>query len=173
MTTKDIVEAILYLNPETERYFRACHILDENRVWKPYAHPEYPFIDAFKDPRFLVIVSTQIHLYLIGDESDKKRSYHIINIEGFHADHMICSKSELTANIKKMATEKLFLPKTFRERIIYMHHEGLFIFNKVSEKGNLFSKNAEWSVGTDIYSADAKTYKTTIQEILKAIYSEF
>jgi hypothetical protein len=173
MTTKDVVEAILYLNPETEKFFRACHLLDDNRAWKPYAHPEYPFIDAFKDPRFLVIISTQIHIYLIGTESDKKRSYHIINIEGFHADHMICSKSELTTTIKKVVTEKLFLPRNFYDRIIYMYHEGLFIFNKVNDKGNLFSKNAEWSMGVDIYSADARTYKTTANDILKAIYGEF
>jgi len=173
MTTKDVVEAILYLNPETEKFFRACHLLDDNRAWKPYAHPEYPFIDAFKDPRFLVIISTQIHIYLIGGESDKKRSYHIINIEGFHADHMICSKSELTSTIKKVVTEKLFLPRNFYDRIIYMYHEGLFIFNKVNDKGNLFSKNAEWSMGVDIYSADARTYKTTANDILKAIYGEF
>lgn len=173
MTTKDVVEAILYLNPETEKFFRACHLLDANRAWKPYAHPEYPFIDAFKDPRFLVIISTQIHIYLIGGESDKKRSYHIINIEGFHADHMICSKSELTSTIKKVVTEKLFLPRNFYDRIIYMYHEGLFIFNKVNDKGNLFSKNAEWSMGVDIYSADARTYKTTANDILKAIYGEF
>lgn len=173
MTTKDVVEAVLYLNPETERFFRASHILDDNRVWKPYAHPEYPFIDKFKDPRFLCIISTQVHLYLIGEESDKKRSYHIINIEGFHADHMICSKSELTSQIKATVTEKLFLPKTYRDRIWFGWHEELFIFNKVNDKGNLFSKNAEWTMGVDIYSADVKTYKTTTNDIMKAIYSEF
>ena len=86
---------------------------------------------------------------------------------------MICSKSELTSTIKKVVTEKLFLPRNFYDRIIYMYHEGLFIFNKVNDKGNLFSKNAEWSMGVDIYSADARTYKTTANDILKAIYGEF
>ena len=42
MTTQDIVEAILYLNQDTEKYFRACHIIDKNRPYKAKEHSEYP-----------------------------------------------------------------------------------------------------------------------------------
>ena len=171
MTTKEIVEAILYLNPSTEKYFKASHIISKERNWKAFAHPEFPFINNFKDPKFIVIISKQIHVYLIGDLIQGKR-YNVINIEGFSADHLSITKGVLTDIIKKTVSEKLFLPDNYQDRIIYMHDGELYIFNRLDTKGNIFSKS-KWSLGTDIYSADVKTYETNARDILKAIYSEF
>ena len=172
MTTKEITEAILYLNPDTYKHFRAAHIInDSDRQYKPIAHPEYPFINAFKDPRFLIVISKQIHVYIIGEKSKGKR-YNIINIEGFSADHMTLTKSLLTNLIKTTVSEKLFLPYSYQDRIIYMYREELFIFNRQDIKGTIFSKS-EWSLGINIYDASIKTYKTNAWEILKAIYEEF
>lgn len=174
MTTKEITEAILYLNPSTYKHFRAAHIInDSDRQYKPVAHPEYPFISAFKDPKFLVIISKRIHVYIIGEKAaGKGKRYNIINIEGFSADHMTLTKSNLTGLIKKTVSEKLFLPYSYQDRIIYMHDEELFIFNRQDIKGTIFSKS-EWTLGINIYDASIKSYKTNAWDILKAIYGEF
>ena len=171
MTTQDIVEAILYLNQDTEKYFRACHIIDKNRPYKAKEHSEYPFINAFTNPHFIMIVSQRIHLYIIGEQS-KGRTYNIINIEGFNADHLTLSKTELTKHIKETVSEKVFLPK-YIDRIVYLYNDTTYIFNKTNPQGTIFNKNGEWSIGTDIYSMDNKRFKTNANDILKAIYSEF
>lgn len=179
MTTKDIVEAILYLNPDTEKLFRASHIISEERNWKAKPHPEYPFINAFKDPRFLVIISTQIHVYLIGDTVKAKGRgsvYNILNLEGFTANHYTLGKTDLTKEIKKSLNEPLYLPHNTMDRIIYMYKEELFIFNRLEMKNtNKYKFFGKWLVtmGTNIYDASNKTYITTADEILKNIYSEF
>lgn len=174
MTTKEITEAILYLCPNSYKHFRASHIInDSDRQYKPMAHPEYPFINAFKDPRFLVIISKRIHVYIIGDKAaGKGRRYNIIDIEGFSADHMTLTKGDLTAHIKKNVSEKLFLPYSYQDRIVYMYKEELFIFNRQDINGTIFSKS-NWTLGIDIYDASIRSYKTNAYEILKAIYSEF
>lgn len=173
MTAKEIVEALLYINPDTEKYFKAAHIIAEERPWKAKPHPEYPFIKAFKDPRFIVFISKQIHVYIIGDIA-KGKSYNIINIEGFSANHLTLSKGNLTNLIKETITEPLYLPNNNMDRIIYMFHEELFIFNRMEmkSKSSLFSK-CEWSIGVNIYDVNNRTYKISALDILKAIYSEF
>ncbi len=172
MTTKEITEAILYLNPNTYNQFKAAHIInDSDRNYKPKAHPEYPFINAFKDPRFIVVISKRVHVYIIGDRSKGQR-YNIINIEGFTADHMTLTKGLLTSQIKNTINEKLFLPYSYQDRIIYMYNDELFIFNRQEIKGTIFSK-CEWTLGINIYDASIKSYKTSGYEILKAIYGEF
>ena len=118
-----------------------------------------------------MVVTNQVHVYIIG-EIAKGKTYNIINIEGFHADHMVISKGELINLIKKTVTEKLFLPDN-PNRIIYMHGEVLFIFNKIGDTNkNLFSKS-QWTMGTDIYDVEARQYETDANKILKAIMSEF
>ena len=68
MTTKDIVEAILSINPNIKSLFAASHIISEERNYTANAHPEYPFLKYFFDPSFIVIISQQIHVFLIGDK---------------------------------------------------------------------------------------------------------
>ena len=171
MNTKAITEALLFQCPETEKYLRAAHIISNERNWKAKKHDEFYFLSKFKDPHFIVVITNQVHVYIVGEESHK-RAYNIINIEGFHADHLVISKGDLIKQIKKSVSEKLFLPDN-PNRIIYMYHEVLFIFNKLIDTNkNMFTKS-QWSLGTDIYSADAKTYKTDAGKILKAITSEF
>lgn len=172
MTTKAIIEALLFQTPGLEKYLRAAHIISKERNWKAKEHTEFYFLNKFKDPRFLIIITNQVHVYLIG-EIDKKRAYNILNIEGFNTNHMVISKGELLNLIKTTVTEKLFLPDNYSNRIIYMYDDTLFIFNKLENTNkNMFAK-AVWSLGTDIYDVEAKTYQTNAKNILSAIFSEF
>ena len=58
MTTEQVVEAVLNINPYTENLFRAAHIInDTDRNWKAKAHPEYKFLKYFFDPKFIIIIS--------------------------------------------------------------------------------------------------------------------
>lgn len=186
MTAKEITEAILYLNPNTYKLFRAAHILnDSDRNWKPKEHNEYPFISAFKNPKFLVIINLQIHVYIIGDvvntDINKKfKSYHIIDIEGFSANHMTRKKSELTDMIKSYIKEKKFMPDQFYDRIIYMKPGSKpYVYNRINVKGDMFSSKAQWTFGVNIYDASRKPLQyqdgkyITANDILKNIYEEF
>jgi hypothetical protein len=66
MTSKEVVEAILAINPSTYDKFRACHLInDEDRRWTAVGHPEYPFIKYFFDPHFIVIISKRIYVYIV------------------------------------------------------------------------------------------------------------
>ena len=164
MTAQDITEAILSINPNVEPLFRAAHIISDDRKYGPKGHPEYPFLKYFHDPKFIVIISKQIHVYLVGDK-DKGKKYHILNIEGYHADHMILGLRELTGVIKQTVNEKLFLPNNFYDRIIYMHNEELFIFNRVNALNcSMFTGKSKWTFGTradTIYDVD---YEATVSE---------
>ena len=172
MTTKEIVEAILYICPDSYKSFRAAHVInDTDRNWTAKEHNEYPFISAFTDPKFLIIISKQIHVFIIGEISSRK-SYNIINIEGFNADHMTLNKGGLSAHIKNLVSEKLFLSDSLNDRIIFIKNNKPYIFNKKSVKGTIFSKG-DWSLGSDIYDVSIPTYQTNAWEILKAIYQEF
>ena len=173
MTTKDIIEAILYLNPNSKRMLRAIHILnDTDRNWTPKQHKEYPFIDAFKNPCYLTIINKQIHTYIIGDIF-KGRTYNIINLEGFSANHMALSKTELKTHIKENVKEKVFLPDNGNERIIFIKDNKLYIFNRMGFKRDMFAKKSDWTIGTDVYSMDRKFFKTDANEILSNIFDEF
>lgn len=178
MTTEQVVEAILNINPYTEPQFRAAHIInDGDRNWKPKAHPEYPFLKYFFDPKFIVIISKQIHVYLVGDK-DKGRTFHIINIEGYHSDHMVMALGDLTKLIKDSVSEKLFLPNNMYDRIIYMHGEELFIFNRVTALNcNMFTSKSKWTFGTTAdtiynvdYEAKISEKNTSAYKILEQIY---
>lgn len=172
MTTKDITEAILYINKDTYKAFRAAHILNDfDRNWKPKEHIEYPWLKAFYEPKFLIIVEQQIHVYIIGDIF-KGKSYNVINIEGYQADHMCLNKSQITEQIRNNVKEQLYLPESLNERIIFIDDRKIYVFNRKTYKGNMFSKS-KWSLGTDIYSVSVQTYDTNANEILKNIYDEF
>lgn len=187
MTTQTVTEAILSINPYTESLFKAAHVIAEpDRKYKAKAHPEYPFLKYFFDPKFIVIISKQIHVYIIGD-ADKGSTRHVINLEGYHADHMVISKGDLTKLIKDTSKDKLFLPNNFYDRIAYMHinlhedgtyNEELFIFNRISALGcNMFTSKSTWSIGADaIYDVDKesaiKERNTNAYEILNQIYDE-
>lgn len=177
MTSEQAVEAILSINPYTEPLFRAAHILnDTDRNWKAKAHPEYPFLKYFFDPKFIVIISKQIHVFLIGDK-DKGKTYHILNFEGYNVEHRVMTFTELTHYIKDIVSEKLFLPNNFYDRIIYMHNEELFIFNRVSALNcNMFTSRSTWTFGTSadtMYDVDherSTERKITAYNILEEIY---
>lgn len=164
MTTQDIVEAILSINPNVKPLFKAAHIISEERQYGPKAHSEYPFLKFFFDPKFIVVISKQIHVYIIGDK-DKGKKYHVLNIEGYHADHLVITLKELTEIIKTTVSEKLFLPNNFYDRIIYMHNEELFIFNRVNALNcSMFTGKSKWTYGNSastIYDVD---YEATISE---------
>lgn len=173
MVTKDIVEAILYLKPDTYKNFRAAHIInDTDRNWTAKQHDEYPYINAFTNPHFLIIISKQIHVYIIGDKANNK-SYNMINIEGFNADHMTLTIKNLWGEIKNSVKADVFLPDNIYERVIFIKNDDtLYIFNRINTKGNLMSKNSEWTLGVDPYTMDQPRYVTNVWEILLAIQQE-
>lgn len=178
MTTEQVVEAVLNINPYTENLFRAAHIInDTDRNWKAKAHPEYKFLKYFFDPKFIIIISKQIHVYLVGDK-DKGKTYHIINIEGYHADHMIIALGELTKVIKKTVSSKLYIPDNFYDRIIYVTNEELFIFNRVTALNcNMFTSKSKWTFGISAdtiydvaYEDNISEKNTSATQILEQIY---
>lgn len=179
MTSQDIVEAILSINPDVKPLFTAAHIISKERQYGPKGHPEYPFLKNFFDPKFIVVISKQIHVYIIGDK-DKGKKYHIVNIEGYHADHMVMTLKELTGVIKETVNAKLFLPNNFYDRIIYMHNDELFIFNRVNALNcNMFTSKSKWTFGqlaSTIYDVDYESTigekNTNAYEILNEIYKE-
>ena len=177
MNTKEITEALLSMNPNILPMFRAAHIISEERQYSPKGHPEYPFLKHFFDPKMIVIISKQIHVYIIGDK-DKGKLYHILNIEGYTADHLVMTLRELSYQIKKTVTDPLFLPDNMYDRIIYMHNEELFIFNRVTALNcNMFTTKSTWTYGNradTIYDADLELHisekNTNAWEILNQIY---
>lgn len=177
MTAQDVTEAILSINPKAEPLFRVAHIISDERQYSAKGHPEYPFLKYFFDPKFIVVISKQIHVYLVGDK-DKGKKYHVINIEGYHADHMVVALRELTGIIKKTVNEKLFLPNNFYDRIIYIHNGELFIFNRVNALNcSMFTGKSKWTFGTradtiyDVdYEATISEKNTTAYKILDQIY---
>ena len=179
MTTQDITEALLSINPKLYPIFKASHVISDDRPWMAKAHPEYNFIKYFFDPSFIVIISKQIHIYIVGDK-DKGKTYHIINLEGYHADHLVMGLRELTGLIKETVNSKLFLPNNFYDRIIYMHDEELFIFNRVSALNcSMFTSKSKWTFGTradtiyDVgYESNIKEKNTNASQILDEIYKE-
>ena len=183
MTTKEITEAILFQCPDVYPIVYAMHVLSEDRQWIAKEHKEFPFIKYFTDPKFIVIIDKQIHIYIVGDADKKKSSSvrykrHIINLEGYHADYMVLSRNELSAKIKETAKEKLFLPDGFYDRIIYMHKDECAVFNRVTALNSpMFTTKSKWTVGADtIYDATfeskVKEKNTNAYEILNEIYAE-
>ena len=85
---------------------------------------------------------------------------------------MTLNKGGLSAHIKNLVSEKLFLSDSLNDRIIFIKNNKPYIFNKKSVKGTIFSKG-DWSLGSDIYDVSIPTYQTNAWEILKAIYQEF
>ena len=87
---------------------------------------------------------------------------------------------ELTGLIKETVNSKLFLPNNFYDRIIYMHDEELFIFNRVSALNcSMFTSKSKWTFGTradtiyDVgYESNIKEKNTNASQILDEIYKE-
>ena len=186
MLTKHIVEGLLYVSGGNElvrHCFELCHILNKtDRNWESKPHLELFYLDNFKYPKFLMIIDKQLHVYVIGEKA-KGKTYNIIKIDGFTAEHYTINKSELKNYIVNDTKEakKLYLPDNFGQRIIFIKPDyennilpdnNLFIFNRLSSTGNIFAKST-WSLGVDIYSMDPIEYDTDASEILKAIYDEF
>lgn len=178
MTTQDVVEALLNLDIKLKDSLRAAHVLNDfDRNWGPKQHPELNYIiKHFLDPHIIVVISTQIHVYIIG-EKEKRSSYFMINIEGFNSDFMVMKKNELTKLIKDTISKDLFIPKSYCERLIYMDKKNTYIFNRQSIKGTLFTRS-EWTMGTDIYDMEISPLmkdKKLIDanQILNAFYEEF
>lgn len=186
MKTKTIVEGILYAsgnNPIVRTCFEICHVINEkDRNWESRPHVELFYLDNFKTPSFLMIVDKQLHVYIIGDKA-KGRTYNIINIEGFFAEHYTMSKTNLRSKIyqeAKDSAKNLYLPECLCQRIIFINpnyktnilkEEDIYIFNRQGIKGTLFTKST-WSIGIDMYSVNQPEYETTAGDILKAIFTE-
>ena len=91
---------------------------------------------------------------------------------------MVMTLKDLTEYIKDTVKAKLFLPNNFYDRIIYMHKERLFIFNRVNALNcNMFTNKSKWTFGTraDIiydvdYEAKINDKNTSATEILNHIY---
>lgn len=186
MNAQDITEALLNINPELEKIFRAIHVVSKDRDWKGKAHPELNFIKHFYRPKFLVIISKQIHIYIIGD-SDKGHTYHILNLEGYHADYMVISKKDLNDVIKNTVSEALFLPDDFYDRIIYINdipkdvedeRNHVFVFNRVTKLNSSMFRVSKWTIGADvIYDVDNEINNyndknTNATKILAQIYDD-
>ena len=179
MTTQTITEALLYQCPDTYDIFYAMHVINkDDRNYTAQAHPEFDFIiKHFKDPKFIGIIDTQIHIYIIGEE-EKKKGYHIINIEGFHVDYFVKSRTELSLHIKDQLKQSHFLPNNFYDRIIYFHKDEVYVFNKVTAlQKDIFTTTAKWSVGAAaIYDVEFESKippkNMTAYDILNEIYAE-
>lgn len=176
MKTKDLVEGILFMNPALEIFFKAAHIIDhkdESRDWKPVEHKEIGFINKFTNPKFIVIVETQIHVFMIGDpytdEYGNGKGFHVYIIEGFNCKHTAIDKNKLLGEVKNRTKEDRFLPDGYMKRIIYMDTKSVYIFNKIDGKSSLFGK-ATWSMGTNVYNVDVPAYTTSAETILKQCY---
>lgn len=168
--TKELVEGILYLCPSSEIFFRAAKIISKERNWKAKPHPEIYEINKFSNPKFLVIVETQIHVIVFGDPINvDNKVRHIYIIEGFNARHTLTNMNNLIDTIKEMVTEDRFLPTEYMHRIIYMDRKQVYVCNKISKSKNFFSKS-QWSLGTDIYGQHNPVIETTAYEIIKQAY---
>jgi len=186
MKTQQLVEGILYASGDhtiVRECLLLCHILnDSDRHWKSTPHVELFYLDAFKRPYFLYVVDKQLHVYIIGQKA-KGKTYNIINIEGFSAEHMTISKSELKDHIYQAAkdSKNLYLPNSHHQRIVFikpdyskdtLDEDSLFVFNRQSTSGTLFSRSM-WSLGSNVYSASVSEYETSANNILQAIFTEF
>lgn len=177
METKALVEGILYMQPDLELLFRAAHIIDprdEKRNWKPVEHNEIGFINKFTNPRLIVIIETQIHVFLVGDpyidEYGNEKGFHVYIIEGFNCKHTAIDKNRLIGEVKSRTNDvDRFLPEGYMRRIVYMDRGNVYIFNKMDGKNNLFGKS-KWSMGTNVYSVDVPSYDTTADAILRQCY---
>lgn len=78
-------------------------------------------------------------------------------------------------------TREQYLPDTFSQRLIYIKpnytfgtisDEDIYIFNRLEDTGTLFTPS-KWSMGIDIYSTENREYKTSGNDIVKAIFTEF
>lgn len=170
MTTKDVVEALLFLNPESRPILTAAHILSEKNNWQAKEHPELTFMRYFKDPRYLWIIESQIHVYIIGDPV-AKNMYNILNIEGYDVDHLLISKQQLREEIKSAVSEPRFLPDPGFKRFIFSNGKMLYIFNRFDEKK--FVARSKWTIGTNIYDAGAPEYDISINNLFREIEDEF
>ena len=178
MKTKELVEGILYMNPTLELLFRAAHITNnEDRNWKPVEHNEIGFIHKFTAPKFVVIVETQIHVFIFGDpytdEFGNERGFHVYIIEGPNCKHTAVDKKKLIDEVKLLTSQERFLPEGYMNRIIYMDAHGLlYIFNKSDGKSNFFSKST-WTYGTDIYKVEPNNQEPmSAEKILKECYTQ-
>lgn len=168
--TKELVEGLLYLNPKTELFFRAAKIIDKDRNWKPKEHDEIYEINKFKNPKFLVIVETQIHVIIFGDAIPiDNKIRHIYIVEGFNCKHTLVDKNNLIDLVKEMVNENRFLPEEYMHRILYMDNNQVYIFNKLDKTKNFFAKSV-WSLGTDIYAMNVPTVETKADEIIRQAY---
>lgn len=175
MRTKDLVEGILYMNPTLRLLFEAAHIIDKDRDWKPVEHNEIGFIHKFRDPKFIVIVETQIHVLMMGDpyidEFGNERGFHVYIIEGPNCKHTAIDKKKLIEEVKAITNQERFLPEGYMNRIIYMDTNNVCIFNKMDGKNNLFGKS-KWSLGSNIYDVSIPSYDTSADVILRQCYEQ-
>lgn len=174
MRTRDVIEGLLYVNGNNENVKKCLELCHLNK-WESEPHLELFFLDKFKFPTFLVIIDKLMHIYIIG-EKDKARTYNVLKIDGFNAQHTLLTKSEIRTAIKEDSEtdEELYLPDAMIKRIIYLQSEldnyDVVIFNRHDLK-KLWT-TGEWSIGVDIYSAKNSRYTLHPYNILQNMLSE-
>ena len=176
MTTRDVIEELLYMCPHTYKTLWELKVLSKERNWSARHHEELTFMRYFQNPMFLEIIESQMHIYIIGDPLGKNL-YNILEIEGFAVDHLIISKQQLLEEIKTTVSEPRFMADPYVKRVIFIKYlpdgrTDSYIFNRFDDKKFLSTKSS-WSLGVDIYDADAKTYEFGINQLFKAILDEF
>jgi hypothetical protein len=183
--TKDVIEGLLYVsgnNQLVKQALELSHILSDDRDWENVPHLELFYLDRFKSPTFLCVVDKIYRVYIIG-EREKGQSYNVLEIDGMTTTHLTISKGELKKRMLQVAkeTKELYLPDTFAQRLIYIKpdylsgriaDEDIYIFNRLEDTGTLFTPS-KWSIGVDIYSTGNKEFKTSGNDIIKAIFAEF
>ena len=185
MKTKDVIEGLLYAsgnNPLVKQALELSHIITDERDWKSVPNLELFYLDRFKKPSFLCIVNKLYHVYIIG-EREKGQSYNILEVDGFTTTHLTISKGELKKHLLDVAkeTKDLYLPETLSQRLIYIKpnydenvisDDDIYIFNRQEDTGTLFTPS-KWSMGVDIYSTSNREFRTSGNDIIKAVFEEF
>lgn len=157
----------------------AAHVLNNHdRNWQPVQHPEFYFLDSFKHCLYIVAIDVQVHVYMIGDRA-KGRTYDVLNIEGNSCQHLTLSKGDIIQHIRntiELAGEE-YLPDKFMQRLIFMQPDYIngiceyTIFNKEAFSSQMF-RRAEWTLGTNIYKVEQRSYKTKAADILRNMLAE-
>lgn len=171
MTTQDIVEALLFINPSARKYLTSAHVISRERNWQPKQHDEFIFMKHFTDPKYLVFIDEQVHVYIIGAK-ENKRLYNVLNIEGFSVDHYVLTKSDLREMIKNTLKETQYLPLG-NKRIYFMYKDEIYVFNRLDNK-KFLSKANNWTIGAkSIYDPSCPKYSFSFDQVMTAIEDSY
>ena len=181
MQTKKVVEGLLFSCPTVmQECLELLHIITDERDYKPIKHDEYYFLKYFTHPYFIAIADKQWYVYIIG-ECGKHNRYEILEINGFNTTHISMARTAFNAMLYKKAKQArtLFLPNSSWQRVIFLKPdwrlnklEEYYIFNRLSNKGTLFTK-ADWNIaGANMYDMQLPTYEISMHNILVNIFED-